>query len=247
MVQLCHIFWSFVKGKNVNTHYSLSWDRSDFLSKLKLFWLSLSNFWKEIQKPAAGITEKAAAYSALSSTYYSIAGTALAKIRNARYSFRALFAAPLWFLLGGWCYLRMLSLSDKVVELIGYDNMSADQCDVRQSILRKRGKFSEARRCIMAAWGKEMSDTSYCLLQLGMADVWIENGDKPSEIIKRVHEVLHVLERDNDVSLRQKIRILKQAGKVAAICREDELADRLVWNAQHLANEHEVRDQIAKI
>ncbi len=60
------------------TIYDLSWARTSFVAKLILFMRSIFEQWRKIN--AIDVRVKAAGYSALSSTYYSIAGTAAAHL-----------------------------------------------------------------------------------------------------------------------------------------------------------------------
>jgi len=225
----------------VNEHYELSWNQVDFSSKSKLFFLSNDDFRDVLHNFEYNPKKLADAYGALSSTYYSIAGTAVAQIKARPWK------VFWWGFLGGWCYLRMLPLSNKVVSFIGYDDMSADQCDVRQSILRRRRQFEEAEKCIDIALQKEMSDTTYCLLEVGLAEVKMQLGRKFPEIERSVNSALSVLDENESIDVCQKIRILKQAGKIAAEYNEFELSGRLIGSAQTLATKNNVRDQMIKI
>lgn len=72
----------------------------------------------------------------------------------------------------------MLVLSNRVVTLIGYDGMSADQCDIRQSILRRLGRYEEAEQCIVIALAKNPEKVhTRGLLHVGLAELYKRDGN----------------------------------------------------------------------
>ncbi|MEK7551792.1 MAG: hypothetical protein AAB534_00030 [Patescibacteria group bacterium] len=165
----------------MNSIYDLSWGKTSFLAKLLLFFKSRKQEKKRMCSSDRWV--RAEGCSALSSTYYNILGTAFSQLKAAC---RQKWLAPVrivpwcftWLPLATWCYLRMLPLSDRVKSLIGYDGMSADQCDVRQSILRRRGQYEEARKCIYAALSKNPEKAhTRCLLRVGLAEIYQVGGD----------------------------------------------------------------------
>jgi len=83
-----------------------------------------------------------------------------------------------WLPLAAWCYWRMLPLSNQIVKLIGYDGMSAAQCDVHQTILRCYKRYDEARMCILAALAKNPGEVHIRgLLHIGLARIHQQNRD----------------------------------------------------------------------
>ena len=246
-----HTFLVFThKGGDMISQYTRDWDRSGLLSKYVLFFVALWRFLKIRFSAGVSKTELGAAYSALSSNRYAIAGTAYAKIKRARHSVTAFFTAPLWLLLGWWCYLRMLPLSDKAVSILGYEHMTADQLDVRQSILRKLKNYEEALRCIGRAVQKEdMSDTSYALLQLGLAECYsrIGKGSSYSPLAMAMVVVRDVETEKLKIDDRQKIRVLKQGAVVAELNGQKHTATFLREKALTLAKNVGAFDQVAKV
>ena len=106
---------------------------------------------------------QAEGYSALSSTYYSILGTGAAHLKKCLNSgwkapLRLLFWLSTWLPLMLWCYFRMRWLSGLVVKAIGYEGMTASQCDIRATILRRSGCYYEAERCLMEGLIKSSID-----------------------------------------------------------------------------------------
>lgn len=161
--------------------YDLSWSETSFLAKLLLFFKSRKQEKKKVQLSGARV--QAGGCSALSSTYYSIVGTAFSQLKAA---LRPKLFAPMkiaawcltWLPLAAYCYWRMLPISNRIVELIGYDGMSADRCDVRQSVLRRRGQYEEAKKCIPAALAKNPEkDHTRGLLRVGLAEIYRHEGD----------------------------------------------------------------------
>lgn len=150
---------------------------------------------------------RAHGYSALSSTYYSIVGTALAQLRAILRSERFALFIPIrtagwlltWFPLAVWCSWRMLTFSSRVVTLIGYDGMSANQCDIRQSILRRRERYDEAKRCIFAGLAKNPEKATRGLLHVGLADILWREGkqrDAKSKITSACFAAMEAEEQD---------------------------------------------------
>ena len=71
----------------------------------------------------------------------------------------------------------MLPISNRVVELIGYEDMSADQCDIHQSILRFCGWYHEAKKCIYVALAKKPEKAhTRGLLHVGLAKIYQHEG-----------------------------------------------------------------------
>lgn len=164
--------------------YDLSWGGTSFLAKLELFFKSRKQENKKIC--SADAWAQAGGCSALSSTYYSIVGTAFSQLKVALGSkllapVKVVVWCFMWLPLAAYCYWRMLPLSNRVVELIGYDGMSADQCDVRQSVLRRRGQHDEAKKCIQAALVKNPEKAhTRGLLHVGLAEICWRDGDRQS-------------------------------------------------------------------
>lgn len=197
--------------------YQLSWARTSFVAKLILFFRA--NFTQRKKIKSDDFFTKAAGYSALSSTYYSIAGTASAQwkaIQKPGWGFIwAPFFLVTWMPLGGWCWWRMLYLSDRVEGLIGYDGMTATQCDIRQSILRARGRFYEARVCIEFGLRKEFYDMHTAgLLHCGMAHILMRDGDRAGATA-RVKAALDSASRAEQTDPRQAGRIYKHCAPIA--------------------------------
>jgi len=161
--------------------YYLSWNETSFFAKLLLFFKLRR---QEKQKIRAGNPMiQAEGYSTLSSSYYNIAGTAMAQFKK---MLKPKWLAPIrillwcfsWLPLTAWCFLWMLSLSNRVVKLIGYKGMSAEQCNIQQSILRHYGWFKEAKQCIELALIKSPAKIHTTgLLQVGLAETFIREKD----------------------------------------------------------------------
>lgn len=198
--------------------YDLSWNKDSFISKICLFFKSNLNARKRINlgNKLGNYRDKAAAYSALSSTYYSIAGTAYAKFRaifevNSLWLFCVKFLTFIftWAPLGLWCNYRMLHLSNKFALLIDAEDATSGECDIRQSILRRRGRFSEAKIWIESGLKKKDIELhSIALLFIGRADIYKNLGDweKTEEYVKMALEIAETVEK---ININQAIRIYK--------------------------------------
>lgn len=169
----------------MKTTYDLSWKEDSFFSKLALFFKSRKEQKEKMGSGNPGV--RASGYSALSSTYYSIAGTAFAKVKEFEAPgvsllrpFKLMLYCFTWLPLGAWCFWRMLSLSDHALALSGgYYSMSAEQCDIRQSILRRRGGYTAAKSCILIALeNNPVNGHTRGLLQVGLADIYKREGDQ---------------------------------------------------------------------
>lgn len=164
--------------------YDLSWSKTSFLAKLQLFFKSRKREKQRMQSDDPIV--QAQGYSALSSAYYSIVGTAVSQLKAIFRLRWLMWFAPVriiiwgftWLPLAARCYWRMLPLSNRVVELIGYEGMSADQCDIRQSVLRRRNRLTEAKECINAALAKNPEKAhTRGLLHVGLAEIYRKDGD----------------------------------------------------------------------
>ncbi len=167
--------------------YDLSWNKKTFLAKVQLFFRSRKREREKIKSTNRQV--QAQGYSTLSSTYYSIVGTAFSQFKEI---LRPKWLAPVrvvmwsftWCPLATWCYWRMLPLSNHVIEILGYEGMSADQCNVRQSILRQQGRYTEARKCINVGINKNPEKAhTRGLLHVGLAEIlwckdWKSKEDK---------------------------------------------------------------------
>ncbi len=230
--------------------YDLSWARTSFAAKLILFAKSIVKQRRKINSIDASV--KAAGCSALSSTYYSIAGTAAAQreaLQKQKWGFlwTPLFLVT-WMPLGAWCWWRMLPLSDRVVELIGYDGMNADQCDIRQSILRRRGRLLQADGCIRYGLGKNASIHTFGLLYVGSADICMRSGTRQeTERLTRV--ALEYARRAEQTDARQAGRIYRQCAPIADWLHLPSplTAAELYQKAEILAIATDARDQLLKM
>jgi len=235
--------------------YDLSWSKNSFLAKFDLFTRSIDETALLID--SADTLKRSDGYSALSSTYYSIAGTAAAKLRSLfcfRWSLLLLpFSLPLFFLtwlpLGVWCYFRMLPLSDKALACAGgYANFSADKCDIRQSILRKRHQYLLAAACIFRGLVKEgVLPHTRALLYVGLADAHLHFKDyqlaqsNVKSALKNIGEV-------EVYDPRQAIRIYKSCAQIAdTLGMTAPNGNTLFRRARKLAESLNAKDQLLKI
>jgi len=201
--------------------YHLSWNEKTFLAKVKLFFASRK---REKEKMLSSEPKKQAdGYSALSSTYYSIVGTAgvhLKKIVEKWWCYPLIIPwCFTWGPLAWWCYWKMLPLSDRVFVLLGgYDNMSPVQCDIRQSILLRRGSYyhKEAKRCIKAAFEKNPKvPHTRGLLHVGLAYIYTRAGNWP-----RADEEICLAEKEagyarSEGEYLQAVRIYRKCAEIA--------------------------------
>ncbi len=232
--------------------YDLSWARTSFGAKLVLFVRSIFQQRRKIN--SVDVRVKASGYSALSSTYYSIVGTAGAQVEAIQKQEWGFLWVPLflvtWMPLGGWCWWRMAHLSDRVVELIGYDRMTAAQCDIRQSILRRCGRLDDAHACIRAGLAKEPRDAhTVGLLHCGYAEIFRRQRYQ----LTTERHVLLALEAAKEAERtdpRQAARIYRQCAPLADWIRMASpfiTGAELRQKADELARATSATDQILKL
>lgn len=239
--------------------YDLSWNRTSFLSKLKLFFRSRKDAKEKLRKEYR--FARAEGYSDLSSVYYSIAGTAFCQLKAIFWPTWLILLAPirlpLWYLtwlpLGAWCYWRMLPLSDRLIELIGYNGATPEQCDVRQSILRRRGKYDEAKRCIQAAFAMK-TDSVHTIghLHTGLASIYLREDNHQGVEIE-VSAALDAADIVMDYDIRQAARIYRNCADILSGLGGDNeadnifLSDQLREKAKALCESVDARDQALKL
>lgn len=234
------------------TIYDLSWSKVSFLAKLQLFFKSRKREKERMRSNDRWI--QAQGYSALSSTYYSIVGTSFSQLRA---MLLPRLLAPVkvvawcltWLPLAAYCYWRMLLLSNRIVELIGYDGMSADQCDIRQSVLRRRGRYEEAKKCIRAALVKNPKKAhTRGLLRVGLADIYRREGDWQNAEMEVQGALAEAAEAEKQ-DPRQAARIYKNCADITDFVEEGDSipGSQLRCKAQELAQATDARDQLIKI
>jgi hypothetical protein len=235
--------------------YDLSWGKTSFPSKLKLFLTSIQSEKDKIRWCNEHV--QASACCSLSSTYYSIVGTAFSQLKATIRPTWLMWLAPLrivlwcltWLPLAGWCYWRMLPLSDRMVALIGYDKMSPDQCDVRQSILRRRGRYHEAKRCIGIALEKNPAQAhTRGLLRVGLAQIYQHEGNKRGVEIEIRDALIEagIAERQDP---RQAARIYRWCANLTDYIRGGNSAhgDEFRRKAEQLARSVGANDQVLRL
>lgn len=232
--------------------YDLSWHKTSFLAKLRLFYKSGKQEEEKMQSNDRQV--QAGGYSALSSTYYSIVGTAFSQLKA---SLRPKWLVPVkiamwcltWLPLAAYCYWRMLPLSNRIVELGGYDDMSADQCDVRQSILRRRGKYEEAKKCIRAALDKNPEKAhTRGLLHVGCAEIYRHEGDWRNAEVEVCAALAEAVEAEKQ-DPRQAARIYKHCADITDFVEQGDPipGSQLRRKAQVLVQATSAKDQLLKL
>jgi hypothetical protein len=231
--------------------YDLSWNEISFLSKLKLLFKARKQAKEKTRSSDPFI--RAEGYSSLSSAYYSIAGTAYARkktifenpLLSLPYGFVWCFT---WIPLGLFCRWKMLSTSNKTVNEIGYAKMTPDQCDIRQSILRRRGHYFEAENCIKTALKKTLNARTHA----DSCTRGLPTSTKKGFLKKAEKEIAFALEAASeaefDCSL-QAARIYKYCAKLISACVNNDIInpELLMKKAKNLALKNGSKDQILKI
>lgn len=224
----------------------LSWKRSDLWAKWKLYWLMNEHrfgFWRYRHDPL----KRAAAYTTISSTYYSILATGKHQYDSVvHHPFRLL----VWFLTWGplmfLCRMNVGFISDQVLEVVNgdYSKLSADQCDVRQTILRFLKRWDEAKRAIDSGL-KDVNAKPHtlALLYLGKAEIAFNEGRWQS-----VGGLLSIVESHaQHIPLReggQRARVYRRAARLST----DSNQRLKFWmKAEDAVRTHGLEDQLLKL
>ncbi len=162
----------------MNKKQNNDWRETRFLASLLVFWTKHLSLWRH----SGSAADRADLLTQLSAAYYDISEVGFSKLESLVKEPRW-FGVPriiLWFVtwlpLAGWCHLRMSSVSDGILHLCLYSveplkNLTARQLEVRQRILRRRGRYLDAQLCIVAALEKSGIDPCIeGLLHVGQAD-----------------------------------------------------------------------------
>ncbi len=235
--------------------YDLSWGKTSFLAKMQLFFKSQKQEKQKMRSNDRRV--QAQGFSTLSSTYYSIVGTAFSQLKATLRPKWLVWLTPVrivvwgftWFPLTAWCYWRMLPLSDRVARLIGYEGMSTDQCDVRQSVLRRRGRYVEAKKCIHIAFAKNPEKAhTRGLLHVGLADIYRHEGDWRNAEAE-VQAALVVAEEAKKQDPRQAARIYRHCADITDFVEQGDPipGSQLRRKALALAQATGAQDQLLKM
>ena len=183
--------------------------------------------------------EEASALSALSSTYYTAAGNAAARVGQTSGA-----AKYLWLCRVVWCLVRAVVLSNRLERRAGLSGMTPDQLDVRASILRKARRYQAALRCIEEALrrGGRSPDTT-ALLEASRGEAFYALGMSAAATIAYAHALL-LCDR---VRPTTSVRVLKSWGAHRIRLGERGEARRVLRDALVLAEKHHLGDQEEKI
>lgn len=251
--------------------FDLSWNEVDFFEKLHVVIKSekesntiwLQEFRREwngsLEDDKDQIDKKINSLSALSSTYYTVTGTAGRQIKRILWdqfgtiqgAFMFIFniwQVPFWLLLGGYCFLRELPTSNKMLKIAGgYENLTADQCDVRQSILRRHRKWKEALVCIKFGLSKKLIGHTRAFLLIGRVythlglKCFFEKGEKTD-----LDEAISIANAICVTNPNQAIRIFRHCGHLynKTYCGDGK---SFLKKAELLAKSIGAKDQLLKM
>ena len=143
----------------------------------------------------------------------------------------------------------MLRFSNQVVKLIGYDAMTVDQLDIRQSILRCTFQYKEAKSCIYLALKKNPEKPhTRGLLNVGLAEILIKDGDKSGAKFELAHAVTEAKASERD-DPRQAVRIYRHCARLYFKLKDGFIVEGelCLHKARAIARRIEAIDQIVKI
>lgn len=224
----------------------LSWKRSDVWAKWKLYWLMNEHrfsFWRHRHDPL----KRVAAYTAISSTYYSILATGKRQFDSVvHHPFRLIAWVLTWGPLMFLCRMNIGLASDQALEAVGgdYSKLTADQCDVRQTILRFLKRWNEAKLAIEAGL-KDVNAKPHtlALLYLGKAEIALNEGHW-----QVVPGLLSIVESHAQlIPLReagQRARVYRKAAKLSPDPNE---SNKFWMRAQEVVRAHDLKDQFLKL
>lgn len=245
----------------MTTIYDLSWKKTSFIFKLCLLWASITECRPKIKSENSA--DRAIGYSALSSTCYSIYRTAGARFKAILRPKWLLPIAPVrivlwcitWLPFGGLCYWCMLPLSNKMNNLLDYDSTPADMCDIRQSILRARRHYDEAKICIdtvirRSKVGSEVVKMhTLGLLHIGLAEIYVSAGslNEAWEGEKEIEKALNFGKKAEETDPLQAVRIYGKCSELLDLLGYTARVAGLRRKAKDLASEHNAKDQLLKL
>ena len=185
------------------------------------------------------IGDEVQALSALSSTYYAAAGNAFTHI-----GFSPADWNPDWLIAGLWCLMRALWFSERLIRRVGMHGMSADQLDIRATILRKVRRRREALRCINEALGRpRVSAEARALLEVGRGEI-LSHFKRLPEAVQAYRQALELIP---EIRVQSQVRVLKSLGLHEMDERNPDQARHYLGRALCLAKENDLGDQVVKI
>lgn len=134
------------------------------------------------------------------------------------------------------------------MQLLGEHRMTAEQSDVRQSILRRRGMLDEAEACIKKALKKDTGlaeSHTIGLLYVGLADIQLRKGNM-SESRRLATLAIGQAQQAEQREPDQAARICRHCATIAQKTGDRESADLLKKKARSLATSAGSRDQLLK-
>ncbi len=223
-------------------HWWASWSTTNWFAKLSMLVIDTVRFLLVILNPWSLRGQRVSYYSMLSSTCYSIAGTA-----HKRTEGRSILLVSHWYVLGGLCYLLMEPIANRMMRVAGGMKITtADQLNIYQSIKRRRGKDAEALSAIIMALGKnEMSPHTRGLLLVGKADIAVALGGV-EVALNDLSQAATIAKEGIDLKVEQRASIFKGISRVFRRMRHFEEAEAFRRKAIATGEECGARDQIAK-
>lgn len=143
--------------------------------------------------------DKIKTLSQRSSTYYAAAGNAKARAS------RTFIAKPFWLIVGAFCFFRALRLSNRFEKEQGLHNLTANELDVRQSILRKAGRRRDAlERIEMTLARNDISIKTRVFLEIGKGEIleWEGKIQEASAIYTHVWMLVNEFKDDPTTAVR---------------------------------------------
>ena len=196
------------------------------------------------------------AYSGLSSTYYSAAGHAYARLRQT--------FSPHWAVRAWYCMQLAVDYSDKMVENAGgVHALTVDQLDIRQSIYRKAAKMLfgkkrrreftiEALRCIRLGLDeKNAQGHARGLLLVGLIDIHTQKNpvsiSAPHNIVREwIHEAHNIAEETAPDDPNQASRIFNGCAVGFERVGNSIFATKARKRARELSESTGAKDQLLK-
>ncbi len=182
------------------------------------------------------IGKRPEALSALSSTYYSACGQAVAR-------FRASFN-PVWLFRAWWCLRQAGKLSDELERLLSLDLMSPEQLDIRARILFRQRRYALSKQVTQEALGRDglMPDTR-ALLEMGLAEI----SDQEREPAGAQLAYGRALFEEENLRPTTTVRIYASLTRYHTRWMQWRLAQTAAEKALAIAQTHGLEDQAIKL
>jgi hypothetical protein len=199
--------------------HQLSWNETSFPAKFRLWRRSSRHEGRKIR--SGDPVQKASGCIALASTCYSVKCTAFAHLKNifsgkiagGTFVVRLVAWVFTWGPLAMWCHFHDLRLARTTLDIRG-NLVSADECDICQSIFASHRDWERAAACITAGLSKDPKPHTKGLLRASLAKIHAQKGNW-SEASVQIDQAVDAALKAEDYDQAQAARIYRKCADAA--------------------------------